>query len=209
MFGIGNRYPPVEHRPPGWKPWENEEPQPRARIPWIVLLSSFMCCCMPASGAYLWTATRPQPEPTAIVTVAAVTVVTEIVVVPTNEPTATPIPTQTATNAPTATPSYTPMPTNTAMPTETPSATPTSTITPTFTPTPERGIVSRGRALNLRGGAGTVYEIKATVPLGTTFDIIEVGVDADGAYWYRVVVDSGNRAGATGWLHSDYVEVIR
>ncbi|PKK39874.1 N-acetylmuramoyl-L-alanine amidase [Clostridiaceae bacterium JG1575] len=50
-------------------------------------------------------------------------------------------------------------------------------------------------ALNLRGGAGTSYEILGTVPAGT-----RVSATAESGSWYFVSVN-----GRTGWMHKDYL----
>ena len=98
-------------------------------------------------------------------------------------------------------------------------AAPTATPTPTPAPAqaeesvndvvkgkfPRQGTV-RAEKLNVRKGAGTTYDVVASVIKSTKVTILSAKKATDGAYWYQVSFTRDN-VKQTGYVHSDYIAV--
>jgi len=86
-------------------------------------------------------------------------------------------------------------PTITASPT--PMATPTATATLTITPTPAPHVLADVRALNLRAGPATDFQIITSIPGGTRLHVLGRNEEGD---WLLVEV-----GGRSGWVSAHYV----
>ena len=150
----------------------------------------------------------PQPTPAIVTSSAAENTATVTftpeAATPTNtpEPTLAPMPSATHTPTPTMTPS--PLPTHTLTPSATPTSTPmaTPTATPTVTPTPLPDAVVNVKALNVRSGPGTVYDILAGVHQGDDLEVIGQAYECD---WLKVIIPQGTQ----GWVAGGPEYVIR
>jgi len=131
---------------------------------------------------------------------------------PTAEPTYAPVAT------PTVTPTYRPSVNPTAVPSDKPSTTPTIIPTrkpdaaQTAKPTSRPEVVEKtqvdedgwidGNAVNVRAGAGTVYDVVAQAFKGDAVNIKAIVRLSDGTAWYEVSMN-----GMTGYVRSDLVEL--
>lgn len=112
-------------------------------------------------------------------------------------PTNTQVPTSTP-----STPTTTPTVTYTLPPSDTPS--PPDTPTPTASPTPQQvgRVITETRA-NVRGGAGTDFDIVAVLNPGDEVVVVGPGTEEETEGWLEIVLDNGE----TGWILSTLLRV--
>lgn len=153
----------------------------RLHVSILTLLLASLACAIPG-----------LPDPNAVSTAAAETVVADLTMNAKAFVTFTPAPTETMTLTPTlirptarpATETFTPFPTITGTP-----ATETPTVTLTFTSAPLDVEISVSRPTNCRTGPGKAYEIAGTLMVDETADVL--GQDPTGDYWYIPNPDPG------------------
>ena len=97
-------------------------------------------------------------------------------------------------------PTSTPTPTPTFTPTGTSSPTNTPTATTTPTPTPKPDAVVNVKALNLRSGPGTVYDVVGLLKQGDSLEA--TGKNLAGG-WLKVVAPSGQE----GWVNASFLKI--
>lgn len=196
---------PMRHRQPGWRPDKNRNPpEPVNMIPVMIgAVLGLSCCVLTGMGA-AYAVGRANGDVLVVPTVAPVIESLTPTATLTDTPTTTATATQTATATatPTLTATRTPTRTITPTPTTTPSKTPTATITPAY------GIVAEGPAVNVRGGPGTVYDIRTTLKPGTTFRVLSYERDGDGFMWYEVRVEQPPKVGVEGWMREDLLRML-